>query len=197
MERMHYSPLAARKAPRAVGFQKPSIFADVAVDSPAICVMTDLRQVSVATIEADASLSDATSTMMARNVRLLLVVAGDRSVVGLITARDTQGERPIQWLHDRGGKYADLRVGDLMIPSEQIDILDFRDVLFAEVGHIVATLKAWGRQHALVAERDPNTQATYIRGIFSATQIGRQLGVPVQPFDVANTFAEIERALLR
>ncbi len=35
------------------------------------------------------------------------------------------------------------------------------------------------------------------RGIFSATQIGRQLGVSVQPFDVANTFAEIERTLAR
>jgi hypothetical protein len=197
MERMRYGPLAARKAPRALGFQQPSTFTDVAVDSPAIAVMTDLRQVSAATIEAGASLIDATSTMMARNVRLLLVVAKDRSVVGLITARDTQGERPIQWLHDRGGKYADLRVSDLMIPAEEIDILDFRDVLFAEVGHVVATLKAWGRQHALVAERDPNTGVTHIRGIFSATQIGRQLGVPVQPFDVANTFAEIERALRR
>jgi CBS domain len=196
MERMRYGPLVARKAPTKLGLHQPSTFTDVAVDSPAISVMTDLRQVSAATIEADASLSEATSTMVARNVRLLLVVARDRSVVGLITARDTQGERPIQWLHDRGGKYADLRVSDLMIPTEDIDILDFRDVLFAEVGHVVATLKAWGRQHALVAERDLNTEAIHIRGIFSATQIGRQLGVPVQPFDVANTFAEIERALL-
>ena len=195
MERTHYRPLAARKAPKALRYQQPSTFTSVSAQSPAITVMTDLRQGSAATIGADATLADATRKMMARNVRLLLVVGADPCVVGLITARDTQGERPIQWLHDRGGNYADLRVNDLMIAAEDIDILDIKDVLRAEVGHIVATLQAWGRQHALVAEQDPTTQTTVIRGIFSATQIGRQLGVAVQPFDVAHTFADIARAL--
>jgi len=195
MQPTNYKPLASHKAPRILGYQQPSTFSSVTANSPAIAVMTDLRQVSAATIGAEATLSDATRTMMARNVRLLLVVAADQSVVGLITARDTQGERPIQWLHDRGGKRTDLRVSDLMIRTEDIDMLDMKDVLHAEVGHIVASLEAWGRQHALVAERDARTGFTRIRGIFSATQIGRQLGVAVQPFDVAVTFADIARAL--
>ncbi len=195
MQPTNYKPLASHKAPRNLGYQQPSTFSSVTANSPAIAVMTDLRQVSAATIGAEATLSDATRTMMARNVRLLLVVAADQSVVGLITARDTQGERPIQWLHDRGGKRTDLRVSDLMIRTEDIDMLDMKDVLHAEVGHIVASLEAWGRQHALVAERDALTGFTRIRGIFSATQIGRQLGVAVQPFDVAVTFADIARAL--
>lgn len=195
MERAHYRPLATRKAPKAFGYQQPSTFTSVTAQSPAIAVMTDLRQVSAVTIGAEATLDDATRQMMARNVRLLLVVDEDQSVVGLITARDTQGERPIQWLHDRGGKYSDLRVNDLMIGAEDIDILDMKDVLRAEVGHIVATLETCRRQHALVAEQDPTTRRTIIRGIFSATQIGRQLGVAVRPFDVAQTFADISRAL--
>ena len=195
MERTNYKPLASRKAPKVLGCQQPSTFASVTASSSAIAVMTDLRQVTAATIGAEATLSDATRTMMARNVRLLLVVAADQSVVGLITARDTQGERPIQWLHDRGGKHADLRVSDLMIRTEDIDVLDIKDVLHAEVGHIVASLKTWGRQHAVVAEQDAVSGVTRIRGIFSATQIGRQLGVAVQSFDVAVTFADIARAL--
>jgi len=195
MQPTNYKPLASHKAPRILGYQQPSTFSSVTATSPAIAVMTDLRQVSAATIGAEATLSDATRTMVARNVRLLLVVAADQSVVGLITARDTQGERPIQWLHDRGGKRADLRVSDLMIRTEDIDMLEMKDVLHAEVGHIVASLEAWGRQHALVSERDALTGTTRVRGIFSATQIGRQLGVAVQPFDVAVTFADIARAL--
>jgi len=188
-------PLLTRKAPKMLGYQQPSTFVHVTVESPAIAVMTDLRQVSAATIGAEAMLGDASRTMMARNVRLLLVVAADQSVVGLITARDTHGERPIQWLHDRGGRYADLRVADLMVPTEEIDLLDMRDVLHADVGQVVALLKSLGRQHALVADSNATTGATRIRGIFSATQIGRQLGIAVQPFDVAITFADIERTL--
>jgi CBS domain-containing protein len=196
IERSH-KPLAMHKAPKALGYQQPCTFTYVAVNSPAISVMTDLRNISAATIGPEATLAQATSTMMGRNVRLLLVVGADQAVLGLITARDTQGQRPIQWLHERGGKYADLLVSDLMTAAGDIDIIDIRDVLHAEVGHVVATLKASGRQHALVAEQDPVTGSTHVRGIFSATQIGRQLGVAVQAFDVANTFAEIERTLVR
>jgi signal-transduction protein with cAMP-binding, CBS, and nucleotidyltransferase domain len=195
MQATNYKPLPSRKAPKGLGYQPPSTFASVTAGSPAIAVMTDLRQVTAATIGAETSLDNATRTMMARNVRLLLVVAADQSVVGLITARDTQGERPMKWLHERGGTHADLRVSDLMIRTEDIDVLDIKDVLHADVGHIVASLKAWGRQHALVAEQDVASGITRVRGIFSATQIGRQLGVPVQPFDVAVTFADIARAL--
>ena len=190
-----YKPLTSHKAPTVLGYQQPSTFASVTASSPAIAVMTDLRQVTAATIGADVTLSEATRTMIARNVRLLLVVAADQSVVGLITARDTQGERAVQWLHVHGGKHADIHVSDLMIRSADIDVLDIKDVLHAEVGQIVASLEAWGRQHALVAEQDAAGTVTRIRGIFSATQIGRQLGVAVQPFDVAVTFADIARAL--
>jgi len=194
MERKTYKPLTARKAPPGTTYHQPSTFQLVRLDSPAICVMTDLTKVSAATITAEASLAKATQTMISRGVRLLFVVEGDE-VIGLITARDTQGEKPIKLVQERGLRFPDLTVRDVMVTREQIDLLDAAEVLRAEVGHIVATLEAWGRQHALVGERDPVTDQTRIRGIFSATQIGRQLGVPVQTFEVAKTFAEIKLAL--
>ena len=61
------------------------------------------------------------------------------------------------------------------------------------VGHIVATLQAVGRRHLIVAEDDGRR----IRGIFSTSQIARQLGVEVQTFEVARSFADIEAALVR
>ena len=195
MERAHYRPLTATKAPEGTGIHQPGTYTSVAVDSPAISVMTDLRQVSAATVEEEATLAEATRTMISRGVRLLFVVGSHGDLVGLITARDTSGERPIKLQHDRGVKYGDLRVADLMIPRREIDVLDLSDVLHAEVGHIVATLKASGRQHALVVDHDASSGTVRIRGVFSATQIGRQLGIAVQPFEVARTFAEIERAL--
>lgn len=197
MERAEYRPMPAHKAPRAIGYRHPTVFHRVAADSPAIAVMTDLRHVNPATIGREATLAEATRLMFARNVRLLLVVDDEDAVVGLVTARDLYGERPVQRAHDRSANHADLRVGDLMTPTEDIDVLDIRDVLLAEVGHVVASLKAWGRQHALVAEEDPATGTSLICGIFSATQVGRQLGITLQPFDVATTFADIERALVR
>ncbi len=190
-----HKPLPSRKADPGTGLQQVTEGAPpVTMSSSALCVMTDFRKVPVATIGPDATLSQATEEMIARGVRLLIVGEGER-VLGLITARDTQGERPIQIVHERGVRYPDLRVRELMAPLETMDLLDLDRVMQAEVGDIIATLKNWGRQHALVGERDPTTGATCIRGVFSATQIGRQLGLQVQTFDVARTFAEIQATL--
>ncbi|MDP1654398.1 MAG: CBS domain-containing protein [Rhodocyclaceae bacterium] len=189
--------LATFKAPQGTGFCEPSTFTLVRADSPALSVMTDLKRISVATVGPEVTLVQATQTMISRGVRLLLVVNRDDEVLGLITARDTQGERPIQMIQKQGGKFGDLLVKDLMCPSDKIDLIDVEDVLHAHVGDIVATLVGLKRQHALVGERDSVTGKVLVRGIFSATQIGRQLGAAIQTFDVASTFGEIEGYLAR
>ncbi|MCX8087100.1 MAG: CBS domain-containing protein [Rhodocyclaceae bacterium] len=185
------------KAPPGTGYAEPSTFTLVRADSPAMCVMTDFKQVSVATIGPEATLAQANQTMISRGVRLLLVIDKNDEVVGLITSRDTSGEKPIKMVQERGGKFNDLLVADLMCPREQIDLIDTRDVLAAKVSDIVETLKHFKRQHILAGERDPLTGKVRIRGVFSATQIGRQLGAPIQTFDVTSTFAEIESYLAK
>lgn len=195
MERATYKPLPFSKLAPGAGFFQPSTYRLVQVDSPAIEVMTDLQQVSAATIGPDVKLAEATQRMISRGVRLLLVVDPDDAILGLITARDTMGERPIKFIQQNGGKHGDLRVCDCMSPIGTIEVLRLNDVLRAEVGHIVATLKNVGRQHAMVVDTDVTTGRESVRGIFSITQIGRQLGMSLQAFEVAKTFAEIEAAL--
>ncbi|WP_018861001.1 MULTISPECIES: CBS domain-containing protein [unclassified Thioalkalivibrio] len=191
-----HKPLPSSKAAPGTGLQQVTDEEPrVTLASSALCVLTDFRRVPVATIGPDATLGQATEQMIAKGVRLLIVVDDARRVRGLITARDTQGERPIQMVNERGLRHEDLRVRDLMAPLEDVDLLDMQRVMQADVGDIIATLKDWGRQHALVGQTDPATGETRIRGMFSATQIGRQLGVSVQTFDVARTFAEIQAAL--
>lgn len=187
--------LNAFKAGAGTSYCQPTSFTLVHAESPAICAMTDLKQVSVATIGPDATLTQATQTMISRGVRLLLVVNRDDEVLGLITARDTSGEKPIQLIKERGGKFTDLLVSDLMCPRERMDLLEAAAVLRATVADIVETLKTSKRQHALVGETDPGSGQVRICGIFSATQIGRQLGGAIQTFDVGSTFTEIESYL--
>jgi CBS domain-containing protein len=199
MERSHYKPLPMARMAAGVTVQAPGVYAPkpVRADSPAIEAMTDFRQVAAATIGATATIGEATHAMIARGVRLLIVVDADRAVVGLITARDTMGERPINLMRERGLVHGELTVADLMHPRNAIDVLDIGTVLRAEVGHILATLKEAGRQHALVVDRDQLSREEIVRGVFSATQIGRQLGIPNLSFEVAQTFAEIEAELAK
>jgi CBS-domain-containing membrane protein len=166
----------------------------VNVDSPALLVMTDLSRVPAATIAADASLDEANHSMLVRGVRLLLVVAETDKIIGMVTTVDVLGEKPVLVAQRRLSKRSDLHVADVMVPVDQMEALSIDDVKRACVGNIVATLKADGRAHALVLGQAKDGKQSLL-GIFSASQIARQLGVQIHTFEIARTFAEIEAVI--
>jgi CBS-domain-containing membrane protein len=194
MDRTEYRSLNARSLKPGAACRQPNSYSPVRLSTPAIEVMTDFNAVSPVTIGVDASLAQATNAMISRGVRLLFVVSDENRIIGLITARDTTGERPIKLIGERGGKHSDLRVADVMTRHEDIEALPLAEVLASKVGNILRTLERLGRQHALVVETDASGDEM-VRGMFSATNIGRRLGVPIQTFEVANTFAAIKAAI--
>jgi len=168
----------------------------VNLDSPALDVMTDLKRVQAVTIGPDATLNAANKAMVRNTVRSLLVADEKRCILGIITSTDTLGEKPMQIVLERGIRHEEVTVRDIMTPRDRLEVLDLEDVRAAEVGHVVATLKRTGRQHALVAEEVASGRQM-IRGIFSASQISRQLGIEINASQIASTFAEIEAAIAR
>lgn len=180
------------------GYAQPSqsLPEKVTFDDPALAVLTDFERVTAVIILAGDTVDEAHRRMIQRGVRLLLVVDQDRKVVGVITADDILGEKPLQATVQRGIRREELLVRDIMTPQQRLEVLNLADVRAAKVGHIVATLRKSGRQHAIVVELDDKGGQT-VRGVFSATQIARQLGVVIQTSQVAMTFSEIEATLAR
>ena len=163
----------------------------VKLNDPATSVMTDLNKVSVVSVRAKTSMDKANAKMIRYGVRTLLVLDDNDQVAGLLTASDVLGEKPMRFLQHMGGTHADVLVRDIMTTQRELDVLKIEDVQNAQVGQIVATLKKSHRQHVLVvAEGADGKQA--VCGLFSITQIARQLGAQVHSFELAHTFAEIE-----
>jgi CBS domain-containing protein len=204
-----YRDLPIRELGPGAGFRRPQQPqpARVTLESPALEAMTDLARVSPATIRPQAPLEGANQFMISRGVRLLLVIDVRDMVLGVLTANDVLGEKALRVAVERGIKRSELTVADLMTPAELVEVIAFADADAARVGHVLETLRRAGRQHALVVDHDlvaanspykrPLRRAM-VRGIFSVSQLARQLGVPVpQAGEVARTFAEIEAALGR
>jgi len=194
MERI-YQALPLRELGGDAGFRRPTQPSSerVTLESPALQVMTDFTRVTPATIRPQAPLDGANQFMITRGVRLLLVVDERESVLGVLTANDLLGERPMLAATGRGRRRDELAVSDVMTPAERVEVIELAEVERARVGHVLETLRGAGRQHALVVDAE-----SMVRGIFSISQIARQLGVSVPAGgEVALTFSEIEAALIK
>ncbi len=191
-----YQPLPFHHLDSGASYFRPrqSLPEHVAADDPALTVMTDLSQVTAYTTELTTPLSNALDTMIRRGVRLLLTRDTDRQVVGLITSRDIEGEKPARILAKAGGTWEDLLVADIMTLQPKLQVLRMEDVVNARVGDIIATLRQANRQHAMVVDADPETGKPAVRGIFSLSQIGLQLGLDIDPTQQPTTYADLERA---
>ncbi len=193
-----YHPLPTIRLKTGSSFVRPvqTLPELVRLSDPAVSVMTDLSKVSVVSVRAKTSMDKANAKMIRYGVRLLLVLDDNDQVAGLLTASDILGEKPMRYLQNMGGTHADIMVRDIMTTQRELEALRIEDVKKARVGEIVASLKKSHRQHALVVAENPDGKQS-VCGLFSVTQIARQLGAQVQSFELAHTFAEIEAVIAR
>jgi CBS domain-containing protein len=202
-----FHPLPIHELGADAGFRRPTQpqATRVSLESRALEVMTDFLRTSPATIRPQAPIEGANHFMISRGVRLLLVVDEGDIILGVVTSTDVLGEKSMRVAIERGIKRQELTVRDIMTPASEVEALALDDVERARVGHVLETLRRAGRQHALVVDFDviapknlidPAVRRTMVRGIFSTSQLARQLGVSLQSAgEVARTFSEIEAAL--
>ncbi|OOZ41581.1 hypothetical protein BOW53_03470 [Solemya pervernicosa gill symbiont] len=188
----NYNPMSYAYLESGVTYRRPPqrLPDRVKLTSPATDVMTDLTKVAGMTMGPCAGLDAAHQRMVASGVRLLMVADQQNNILGIITSTDLSGDRPLKYLQEVGGKREDIFIRDIMTPQEKLEVLSIADVERAHVGDVVATMKTVGRQHALVVDTDADGNQV-IRGIFSAKQIGMQLGESIDTIEIAKTFAEV------
>ncbi len=192
---MSYTHLPTSNLDQNAGLLRPACVLPERVDleNPALDVMTDFRRVTAFIATPGDTVQQAEERMVRRKVRLLFVMDSLDRVAGLVTSTDIHGEKPMQIVHSRGIRRDEVLVADIMTPVDRLEAVDFDDLSNARVGHVLETLKARGRQHALVIE-NANGQKL-VRGLLSLSQLSKQLGVVVETAEVAHTFTEIEQHL--
>ena len=184
----------SKLAPNASYHLADEAITRVRAESPAIAVMTDLRRIAPVTIAPSALIEAANQIMIINRVRALFV-GDDHRLLGIITSADILGQKPIQLTRQRGIRHDEVLVRDIMTPAELLEVIDMGELRRARVGDVVETLKRAGRQHALVVDETPEAQQMIV-GIFSLTQIARQLGITFSAPDIGRVLTEIEAAMI-
>ena len=211
MMRDHFLPLPVTALVQGIRLHRTvqHLPGQVTLESAALDVMTDLKRFTALTIEPEVSIEAANTEMIRHGVRLLFVTDSQDSILGLITATDILGEKVVQAMQAREVSRAEVLVRDIMTPHAHLEAINMHDVHGAKVGHVLSTLKRAGRQHAIVVEvHEPTFHEKLaalphtipmqtVRGLFSTTQIARQLGLQLQSPELGTTFAEVEALLAR
>lgn len=196
---MHYRslPLVMASEPAALCPRRPREYPPLREAAPALEVLVDFCRENALTTGPHLRIGEALKDMARAGVRTLLVTAGG-NVVGLVTAYDIQGEKPVRFvqssdcIHHPKCRHEDVEVGDIMTPLAELPTLSVADLGTASVGDVRETFRQTGHTHLLVTETVADGQAG-VRGLISRTQVERQLGEPPNVADMQLIEREIAR----
>ena len=169
-----FQSLAIKIMPVATKLSIPTqSIRNISMDDHATEVMTDLNCICAITIAAGDGVSDAEYKMKMHQIKMLFVVDHNEHVIGILTFSDISGPRILNSENELGIPASEMCILDIMTGIDNIDVIEYNHVNQAKVGDIVETLTQLNRQHILVLDNEMEKHS--IRGIFSSTQISRQL----------------------
>lgn len=150
----------------------------VNLTDPAASVMTDFRVRSMFKLAPEETIDAALEKMKVAGLRIAFVFEkGSENVLGMITAYDIMGEKPMRYLQDIGLNdhhvtRKDIKVQDILDPVSTWVTANLRDVERATVQSVLIALQKSGRTHLPVVE--PSDGPTpRLRGLFSSAKILR------------------------
>jgi CBS-domain-containing membrane protein len=159
--------------------------------SSALQFFTDFAKVQPLVIERNASAVEARQLMLKTHVRMKIVVDEDNNFIGIVSADDLI-ERHIVQKVAQGIKREEVPLCDFVRSKNQLQALAYSAIENATIGDVIRALQSSGQQHCLVVDQEKGL----IRGVFSASDISRQLHLPID-IQQASSFYTVFRAIHR
>ena len=145
---------------------------------PALTVMTDFRERASVTVPDTAVIDEALEHMRHTGVRCAFAIDDRRRVVvGLITAYDITGEKPMQYMQSRVIPRREVLVRDIMQEISQCRVADIKQIERATVV-AVSNMFATNRLTHVPVMETTETGEQRLRGLLSAAKVRRLLSRP-------------------
>jgi CBS domain-containing protein len=147
-----------------------------APNDPALSVMTDFRERASVTVADTATIDSALDHMRHTGVRCAFAIdEWNRVVVGLITAYDIMGEKPMRLMQATESPRHEIRVRDIMQGISEWQVADIKDIEQETVATVAQVFEQTGLTHIPVMETGKNGEQR-LRGLFSGAKVKKLLG---------------------
>jgi hypothetical protein len=160
---------------------------------PALSLLTDLHHSACVVASHRDGLEQTVHLMLRAGVRMVFVSGPDGQLVGMVTAEDIQGERPVVRASSHMVRHGELTLSDVMIPVSHWDTVDLSHVRTARLGDIAATMHEHGLRYLLVTQA--KNDRMMLRGLFSAQRLEAALNTTIEADLHSRSFAELEQVL--
>jgi CBS domain-containing protein len=145
---------------------------------PALTVMTDFRERTSVTVSDTAMIDEALEHMRHTAVRCAFTIDyQSRIVVGLITAYDILGEKPMQYMQSAAIPRREVLVRDIMQKMSEWHVADIKQIERATVAAVSNMFAEKRLTHVPVMETS-EAGVQRLRGLLSAAKIKRLLSRP-------------------
>jgi len=163
------------------------------LDSPANALLVDFFRVQPITAGEFIAVDDALELMRVNRIRSLMIIDGKNEFVGIVTAMDLMGGKPMAYANEAGIPLAEVQVKNIMLPKSRLRAMARADVEIATIGEVLQILKSQNQQHLLVFEGTNDMMR--ISGMFSISDFKHALGINLHSAPVGYTFSELERII--
>jgi CBS domain-containing protein len=142
---------------------------------PALTVMTDFHKRASVTVSDTVAIDEALEHMRHTGVRCAFAIdEWSRVVVGLITAYDVIGEKPMQYMYSRSILRREVLVRDIMQKPSRWRVADIEQIERATVAAVSEMFTQQRLTHVPVMETSEAGEQR-LRGLLSAAKVKRLL----------------------
>jgi hypothetical protein len=175
--------------------RKPETYCRATLSERALSVFTDLRYSAIVTADHLDRLDETAELLLKSGVHMGFVSDVHGRIVGMVSAEQLGGERPLQRAMASNLRHDELSLEDVMTPLSDWAVIDVAELAHARVGDVVETLHATGQRYLFVTEAVDDGVA--LRGLFSARRIEEALEAAIVGDGHARSFAELGTLLAR
>ena len=177
---IQYQPLNTLQLnPKSLSIRCQRLPELVHLEDPAWSVMRDFRVESPTLIRPHESIDNALMEMKIQGTHILLTTDTKGNLHGIISTEDILGKKPITITQSRRIERQQITIEMIMSPINEILFIDTATVQSSKVGNIVNTLKKHNKHYALVVHQPEGLSDYQITGLFSTSQISKQLHMEI------------------
>jgi len=126
---------------------------------------------------------------------LCVVINRKDDVIGMLHLKDLIGSLPMSIASQRGSAIADLVAQDVMRPVWSLPTMGFSKLQSLTVDDLLSIFRELHSDYLLVTETVAGEEGKVVRGLLSADELSRRLGVQVNAEPRPESFSDIVHAV--